>query len=386
MVATFDYGVGQLRDLQIPPAVPASDGEASHRHRAVNQADTLLLHGQPVKTTQRFWSSLQIRFGFTANIFRYFDHAEVFQRISQKSADDKIRWTLEHKPNATMPTLLAVSNPKAANIRRDELDNLLDRHETKSSTYHNGVVRSFHAPKHASPFIISGDGFEAQYVIETPIDGFGRPSVYLAMLRQICTNGAIAMTPAFRSEINLGRGNQNATFALERAMEGFNNEEGFLALRQRFESSTRSWASVNEVTRLGRIVGDMVRTKEVPERISTAKGGDGASEGDGISVFGAFGKLTGDMTHIYGLANLDGMNAKQQRTLPAACRVYDLLNFASELATHHAKPAGGKKIQAYIGELVSSEYDLENTVDHYADWRDFFLSDTVKTKSRSARN
>ena len=92
----------------------------------------------------------------------------------------------------------------------------------------------------------------------------------------------------------------------------------------------------------------------------------------------AFGKMTGDLTRVYGLANMDALSAKRQRTLPSACRVYDLLNFASELATHHAKPEGGRKLQAYIGDLVSGEYDLEGTADQFPDWRDFFVEGSAK--------
>lgn len=363
---TFEYGTCRLRDLQAPAVEDAPD-----RINSVRFTGTLTLQGRTVKTSKRFWNSLQMRFGFTHNIFRYFSHDEVFRRITAKAPDDKIRYCLEGGSDGSAPTLLAVSNPKAGAIRNDELENLLTRYRAKESSYHDGIVRSYHQPRHSSPFTISGDGFEAQYVIETPIDGFGRPAVYLAMLRQICSNGAIAMTPAFRSEISLGRGGANASFGLERALEGFNNEEGFAALRQRFESSTKSWASVHEVAKLARTVSTMLSAREVSNRIPV-KGGDGASHGD-TPVMHAFGRMAGDLTSIYGLANMDALSAKRQRTLPTACRVYDLLNFASELATHHAKPAGGRKLQAYIGDLVSGEYDLEGTADQFADWRDFFV-------------
>lgn len=367
MTTTFEYGVCRLRDLQVPTAESADT-------TAPRQADTLLLHGRPVRTSKRFWHSLQMRFAFTANVFKYFTPTEVFRRISDKAPDDQLRWCLEHDAAHATPQLLAVSNPKAGVIEHDELDLLLKRHRAKDTGYHDGVVRSYHAPRHATPFTISGDGFEAQYVIETPIDGFGKPSVYLALLRQICSNGAVAMTPAFRSELNVGRGGASASFALVRALEGFNNEEGFLALRQRFEAATKSWASVYEATRLGRMLVAMLGGRELPTRLGVrAKGGDGAAEFTG-SVLSSFHKLTGDLTGIYGLANMDALSAKRQRTLPTGCRVYDLLNFASELATHHANPAGGRRLQGFIGELVSNEFDLENTAEQFADWRDFFLA------------
>ena len=55
------------------------------------------------------------------------------------------------------------------------------------------------------------------------------------------------------------------------------------------------------------------------------------------------------------------------------CKVYDLLNFASEVATHHADNYGARSSQAWLGSLVSSEYDLENSCDSFGDFRDFFI-------------
>lgn len=382
MSTTFEYGTCRLRDLQVPPA-PA---ETADKPLACKLTKSLTLKDRPVTPSKRFWNSLQVRFGFTHNIFRYFSHEEVFRRISQKAPDDAIRYCLEINDHEEAPTLLAVSNPKAAVIENDEIRNLLTRYRAKSREYHDGVVRSYHNPRHSSPFTISGDGFEAQYVVETPIDGFGRPAVFLAMLRQICSNGAIAMTPAFRSEINLGRGTNHPTFGLERALEGFNNEEGFAALRQRFESSTKSWASVHEVNRLGRLVFELTHSRQLPHRLGgKVKGGDGASAADGMSVSQAFGRMAGDLTSIYGLASMDSLSGKRQRTLPSACRVYDLLNFSSELATHHARPEGGRKLQAFIGDLVSSEFDLEGTAEQFADWKDFFVDTSAKVAKKGSR-
>ena len=81
----------------------------------------------------------------------------------------------------------------------------------------------------------------------------------------------------------------------------------------------------------------------------------------------------GTLTRIYGLASMDTLSVKRQRTLPTACKVYDLLNFASEVATHHASEAGNRTVQAYVGELISGEFDLEGTAEQFTDWRDFFI-------------
>ena len=311
MTTTFEYGTTRLRDVKI-------NTRANSLGR--NEVLSLELGGEVVEPSNRFWHSLRIRFGFTPNIFKYFDHAEVFTRISQRSNDDQLNYCVEHDPQAKQPTLLAVTNPKMAVVTHANLMDLLGQSTTEEHSYHNGVVRSTHAPRYAAPYQISGDEFRSKFVIDTPIDGFGRPAIYLSLLRQICANGAIAFAPAFRSELNIGKGSkarEGATFALVRALEGFNNEEGFAALRQRFESATRSWASVAEVNQAYKTLLKLASDKEVSGKAPiAARGGDGASEYQGNTLFRSFHSMTGDMTSIYGLANLDALSVKRQRTLP----------------------------------------------------------------------
>jgi hypothetical protein len=106
-----------------------------------------------------------------------------------------------------------------------------------------------------------------------------------------------------------------------------------------------------------------------------AAGTDGARE----PLLHAFHRLTGDLTRLYGLANLDALSVKRQRTLPTRAKVYDLLNFASEIATHHAEPAASRGLHAFVGDLISTEYDLEGTADHFGDWKDFFVKNEATT-------
>src|SRR5262249_9143005 len=148
----------------------------------------------------------------------------------------------------------AVTSPQAAVIRHDDLMDLLGRHGVEGCRYSNGVVRSEHAPRLNPVFRVGGDGFRNKYVVDTPIDGYGRPSVYLSLLRLVCSNGAVGYPRAFRGELAVGKGDGGVAFALTRVLDGFNNEEGYAALRDRFEAATRSWASVHEAQRLYRIL------------------------------------------------------------------------------------------------------------------------------------
>src|SRR5262249_46577426 len=158
------------------------------------------LKGRKVKPSTRFWNSLHVRFGFTSNIFRYFTHAEVFNRISEVAASDKVQWCLE-KNDGKDPTLLAVTNPGAASIRHDDLMELLEKRGAAETRYAKGVITSEHAPRLNPVFKIAGDGFQNKFIIDTPIDGYGRPAVYLSMLRLICSNGLVGYSPTFRSEL-----------------------------------------------------------------------------------------------------------------------------------------------------------------------------------------
>jgi len=99
----------------------------------------------------------------------------------------------------------------------------------------------------------------------------------------------------------------------------------------------------------------------------------GAGAGAGGSL-DKLDRMAGDLQWRYGVANLDTLSAKRQRVLPAKCRVYDLLNFTSELATHHAQGAARDRLQAFIGGLVSDEYDLEGTAGRVPQFDDFFIN------------
>jgi hypothetical protein len=380
MSIRFEYGVARIKDLQVHTATDRN-GKVGVRE--------VVLNDEAVQPTNRFWNSLHLRFGFTSNIFRYFSHAEVFQRISDTAPNDHIRWCVE-RSSSGVNRLLAVTNPSAALMAYEDLLELLHRYDITDVRYSDGIVRSRHAPRWSDTFHIGGDGFQNKFVLDTPIDGFGRPSVYLSLLRLVCSNGAVGYSPAFRSELSVGRGDDGVLFALTRVLDGFNNEEGFAALRQRFEAATRSWASVYEVNRLYKLLARLHNRGEIKSGAAVpAHGEDGATRSSS-SLFHAFHEMTGDLSRIYGLANLDALSVKRQRTLPTACRVYDVLNFASEVATHHATEMGNRQVQAFLGDLLSSEYDLEGTVDQFGDWRDFFVgseqtSDTLANLNRSHR-
>lgn len=416
----FTYDEARVKDLRAEVTVDSKTGK--------HTVHTMRVKDEPLDPSPRFWVSLQARFGFSRNIFKYFGYDEVFGRISEVSPDDKLRIVVQRgESEDSRGSLLAVSNPKNQCIQHDDLMGLLDKNgvdikaidygtrqfrprpvaddnipphtiagpgdshfqaiadRLPTISYSNGIIRSLHTPRNTGQFDIGGDAFANRFVMDSPIDGYGKPSIYLMLLRMICSNGAIGFTSAFRSEIAMGKGEDTFDYALTRAMEGFNNEDGFLAMRDRYESSTKSWASINETNKLYKLLARLhgrgqLRVKK--KFLTLEKSGtDGADLMHGSPIFQGFHKMTGDLTRTYGLANLDALSVKRQRTLPAGCKMYDLLNFASETATHYATPSGASDLQAYIGDLIAAEFDLEGTADKFGDWKDFLVTDKTATES-----
>lgn len=359
MQSTFDYGLTRVREIRIVQLEPAPPGRKP-------EVLKLALNGTAMTPTARFWRSFFHRFGISDNVFRYFSPTEVFQRIAEV-VDDHVRFCVEH-PRKGGPRLLAVSNPARPLIRHGELNDLLTRYDGMDLAYGEGVISSTHRPRSGDcTFELAGDRFQHRFVMETPIDGFGHPKIYLSFLRMVCTNGAIGYARAFRSDISLGK---EMDHCLRRALESFDNGDGYAALRQRFESAQSSWASVHECLQLYR---PLLRLYQSARDAEAEKMG---------GLLKRFSKLTGNLHEMYGLANLDALSVKRQRVLPARCRVYDLINFASEVATHHVDPQGNRLMQAFIGGLISDEYDMEGTADSLTDFQDFFLeSPTPKPPS-----
>lgn len=383
----FDYTMLAVSDLKVETSENAKTGRVT--------VDNVIVQDEPIKPSGRFWTSLYARYGFNGSIFKYFTHAEVFERIAEKEANDRMRLCIERTDNGSgtpVNRLLAVSNPNRPLVVHDELQDLLGRNNAENISYSDGIVESTHMPRiGGNTFDISGDEFSNRFVMSTPIDGYGAPNIYLSLLRLICQNGMVGMSKVFRSSLTLGKGEDDVSPTLIRALDGFNSDDGYAALRQRMEAASNSWASVYESQKLygllvrlygKNLVSDLGGTtpggaKMINDLVNRPEDGFGeqqeAEEQVGSQMLIGFHRMTGDVSQLYGLANIDALSQKRQRTLPVKCTVYDLLNFATEAATHYAKPAGSRDLQAFVGSIISGEYDMENTKDGFSDFADFHI-------------
>ena len=347
MALTFDHGISRIRDFGIHSRRDAKTGKI--------EIQTIEVAGEQVVPSKRFWKSFFQRFGVSDSIFRYFEPTEVFQRISERAADDLVRYSIE-RCDEDEPRMLAVSSPNRPLISYASVRRLINRFGGTNVEYEEGQITSTHQPRSGEhTFEVGGDTFRHHFVMETPIDGFSHPKIYLSFLRLICANGMVGYSRAFRSDVSLGK---DIGHCISRALETYDNGEGYAALRQRFESSQTSWASVREC-------------HELYKTLHKVEARDGLRN---QNVFKDLGRLTGNLHELYGFANLEALSAKRQRILPAKCRVYDLINFAGEVGTHHSNPNGNRRLQSYIGSLISDEYDMEGTANAAAEFEDLFVT------------
>ncbi len=379
----IEYGTADITDINVHCVTDEKTGR--------RRVSTIELHDEMHEPTSRFWVSLFARYGFSNQFFKYYDHDEVFERIKDRNpVGEKLRTCVEHSTNAEgnrISSILGVSNPKKQFVPYDDMVELLDRYGSKKTMYHNGEIQSCHTPRvGAGNFQISGDVFNNQFVVSTPIDGYGSPNFYLSLLRQVCANGMVGYAPSFKSSLQLGKSADDVMPTILRALDSFNNDEGFAALRQRVESATKSWSSMREAISLYKLIAkihghagfitddnSLSNGPNLTEWVN-AKGSDGATLSDhSFPLLTAFHHMTGDINETYGVANLDAISAKRQRTLPVRCTVYDLLNFATEASTHYADAQGKKDLDAFVGKLISEEYDMEDTMNEINDFDEFMI-------------
>lgn len=389
MIPEIDYGTANIAEFRLQKRVSEKTGKAT-----VTSIE--LPDGRQVVPTERFWVSTQARFGLSNSIYNLFDHEEVFERIAQRKGGE-VRYAIQRSADEDRSdALLAVTSTTKSIVPRDTILELLDGSNPDSISYNNGTISSLHRPRIGRDIEIGGDAFKNRFTLDTPIDGYGNPSIYLALLRMACTNLSVAMSPTFRSSVPVGK-NEDQSFAISRVLDQFNSDEGFSALVSRFENAQRSWASVGEALSLYKLLmrahndrHDFFRSHAELSSSTTLAGLLDAVESYqmsyGVETIGhrlisAFHEMTGDISSHYGLANLDALSQKKQAILPAGneCTVYDLINFATEVATHYATPLGASKFNGWVGNLLSAEYDMEGTVDKIEDFQDFFMGSKLSS-------
>ena len=322
-----------------------------------------------VHCTDRFINSLLGIFGVARSTFDLFSHEEVVSRIIERGRGDCVRIALQHNKGGSYTALAAIKPTKPFveafdlwELMRDKLDI-----DVSNMRYHSGsgVVRTEHEPSvlGKGKLDVAGDDVVRRFVMDVPIDGYGMPSAFLQITRQVCSNGMIGEAPAFKSCVNLGDtqtvigGNivSNAIPTLQKFIESHNNEEGFHVMTERMRTASNSPASLDEFNRLYRVL-----TGSNMQGLHRDRKGE-ETIGVNSDITSTLYHLAGDhLMEKYGLISLDQLSPKKRKLVPVDCSVMDLINVASELSTHRADAHQQRKISAFIGQTLADEFDLEN--------------------------
>lgn len=389
---TFEYGYANIADLAVIERQNEDDDSKVKRRPEYD----IILEGRQIPTTPRFWTSLCSRYsqyGMSMNLIRggLFTPKEAFDRLAAATSKSRNRYCIATN-NIGEQQLLAITDPAKPVAKYDDVMALFHDHDGSTPDYlwgkpkgtsedHGVVTCTNQLPHLPQVFELSGDEYRPRLTFEVPIDGFGKPQIYLNLLRAACMNGTIAMSPTFKSELSLGKGEDNVIFCIQRALEGYNNEDGFIALRERLEHSQRSWASISESQSLYecllRAGSQAYSDKGTGANTQIGKVDGNLADWGYENVAKAFVNLTGDLPFIYGITHIDALSRRKMERLPTRATVYELINFATEVATHYMpNPATARSLHRYVGELLGGgqEFDLELSRDDNPSFTDFMTN------------
>lgn len=354
----FDEHMVEIADLQVEMTDDYNDLKSPGHRDNLNATHLILPNGDDVPTSSRFWTSLAAKAGFSSNIFSLFDHEEVFSRIKDRGKLSSTVRIVEQKQNGRRK-LLSVSDPKKSFCRFEDMKDLLKDRDGSDIQYADGILRSSHSTPNDHILDVADEEYRPRIHVEIPIDGYGNVNTYLGLLRVVCTNGSVAMSKAFKTQLKQQKNDNSMEDALHRMFDSYSNDEGMDALIQRMTAARHSALSVNEaltfykdlIPMLSVFQDNAERTKESMNAADTIRQ--------------RFGLLIGDLHSKYGQSNLESMSARQRKSLPADCRVYDMFQFITELTSHvftrgkEEDTMKAKKLHGLVGSMISKEYDFE---------------------------
>jgi len=336
------------------------------------------------KPSHRFWDSLNSKYGINASIFNNFGYKEVFSKISQKNPQ-KIRIAaqlnpFEDEPVTEFPKALAVSNPEKSIIELDSIIWALQQSKVTKIMYRDGILISRLVPNNEIRFCVNGDDdqLRSRFMLEVPVDGYSKSTVWPVYYRDHnnCCGALSASHKCNQSIINMGEECQKENFL--RIIQTYNNEEAWINLKNRILTSQNSWASVLEVMGLTRLFWEMSMEDFNQDYLNRVYTEWADSERIISDVLRKLQDITGDVRAIYAISSIDSLSIKKQRILPTKASVYELLGFAARFSNNWLKYEAARRIDQYIGNILSTDFDLENSRESFPKFEDFLAERIVK--------
>ena len=289
------------------------------------------------KLSDRFYKTLAAELGIPYGVFGFFTPLEVMTRAAEKEPDLPLRVTVDTEKGLA----LGLTPDKGLPMPVKYIEHVLhDDRRLREVEYGNGVLSAMLDLD--DPWEVPNDStYHVRVRCRVPVDGVGMPDMSLATWRQVCANGAVAEAPLFRTKMEI---KDNSGEHFRRLLASFSNPSGVEMLQSRMGTAAGTKASVGEVMLLdGLIRRSLANTRNqmlLRERLN---------------------EIADNPCVRYGVTDLANIGLKKRPLLPVGCSVADLLNFASELVTHHAellKP--DSTLHSFAGTVLSKGFDLED--------------------------
>ena len=320
------------------------------------EADTkslkgIVVDGERYSVSSRFLKSLATRMKVPYTVFNLFTPLEVINRSAERHPDLAMRMTLDRQKKVA----LGLVEDKGNTLPIDSVVSYLRQDpRTQTIDYTEGVLQATLDLKDG--WEIPGDSvYKVQLSCQIPVDGLAQPEINLATFRLVCSNGAIAEESAFRSKMEI---KDNSGMHFNRLLQSFSNRNGVEMLHQRLLDANSTKASVAELmevdSMLRRLVSDRHNQMLLREQLLD---------------------LGDNPCARYGVTDLSNIGEKKRSLLPVGCSVADLLNFTSELGTHHRnllRDTG--PLNAFHGRMLAKSFDLEDMYKNSVQARDFHLN------------
>ena len=312
---------------------------------------SLVIDNSAYKLSDRFYKTLAAELGIPYGVFGFFTPLEVMERAAAKVPDLQLRVTVDTEGRQA----LGLTQNKGLPMPINYIENVL--HHDKRLTgveYGDGVLSAMLDLD--DPWDVPNDSTYGMRVrCRVPVDGVGMPDMSLATWRQVCSNGAVAETSLFRTKMEI---KDNSGEHFRRLLASFSNPSGVEMLQERMCNAAETKASVGEVVLLEGLIRRSV-----------------ANARNQMLLRERLNDVADNPCVRYGVTDLANIGQKKRPLLPVGCSVADLLNFASELGTHHSDLLkSDSTLQSFSGTLLSKGFDLEGLYPHTARTSSFYLN------------
>ena len=301
----------------------------------------IMFEGEQYKPSRRFLKGLAQRMKVSLSVFELFSPLEVVRRAAERAPDLPLRLTLDRQDHQA----LGLIEDKGVPIPAGNIEVVM-KEDTRLQDfdYHDGMISGRFDLGEA--WDIPNDSKYGVHVLtEVPVDGMGTPEATLATWRQICSNGAVAEAPIFRTKMEV---KDSSGDHFRRLLTSFSNPRGVEMLHTRLIVANETKASVDEVYQAESFVRRQVRDTRhqmlLCERLQ---------------------EVADNPCVRYGVTDLGAIGERRRALLPTGASVADVMNFVSELNTHHGELL--KKVDAangLLGDFYAKNYDLEEMYPH----------------------